>query len=133
MILRRSLVKILVGLLLLGYAVNLLLFSSANLTPGRPPILPITTDQPVADPVPQALILTAIVISFGMTAFAVSLVRQVYQVLGTDDTNELRCTDLACEFPPKEETSPDEELSAMTEAPAGISASGSAGPSGASL
>lgn len=99
MVLRRSLVKILVGLLLLGYAVNLLLFSSVGLIPGQPPILPRNPDQPVADPVPQALILTAIVISFGLTAFAVGLVRQVYQVLGTDDTNELHCTDLACELP----------------------------------
>lgn len=99
MVLRRSLVKILVGLLLLGYAVNLLLFSSVGLIPGHPPILPRDPAQPVADPVPQALILTAIVISFGLTAFAVGLVRQVYQVLGTDDTNELQCTDLACELP----------------------------------
>ena len=99
MILRRSLTKILVGLLLLGYAVNLLLFNSAALTPGSPPILSLPETVPVADPVPQALILTAIVISFGITAFAVGLVRQVYHVLGTDDTDALHCTDLACDYP----------------------------------
>jgi multicomponent Na+:H+ antiporter subunit C len=100
MILRRSLVKILIGLLLLSYAVNLLLFNSASLVPGRPPIIPAGQDLPPvghADPVPQALILTAIVISFGVTAFAIVLIRKAYQVTGTDDLNEMRCTDIPCE------------------------------------
>ena len=75
MILRRSLVKILVGLILLGYAVNLLLFNTANLIPGRPPLIglgQLGAPEVYADPVPQALILTAIVISFGITAFIVA-------------------------------------------------------------
>lgn len=100
MILRRSLVKILVGLALLSYAVNLLLFNSAPLLPARPPLLPPGNGTPpevYADPLPQALILTAIVISFGVTAFAVVLMRQVYGTLGTDDLNEMRCTDVPCE------------------------------------
>jgi len=97
MMLRRSLVKILVGLLLLSYAVNLLFFSSGTLTPGLPPILPsdggLGLAGSYADPVPQALILTAIVISFGLTAFAVVLLRQTYQTIGVDDLDELRNTD----------------------------------------
>lgn len=100
MMLRRSLVKILVGLLLLGYAVNLLLFNSARLIPALPPLVPEGSSLPppvYADPVPQALILTAIVISFGLIAFAVVLMRQVYGILGTDDLNEMRCTDIPCE------------------------------------
>ncbi len=100
MILRRSLVKILVGLLLLSYAVNLLLFNSADLIPARPPLLAAGSQQPptlYADPVPQALILTAIVISFGITAFAVVLMRQVYSTLNTDDLYEMRCTDVPCQ------------------------------------
>ncbi len=111
MILRRSLVKILIGLLLLGYAVNLLLFNSAELLPARPPLVVAGSTLPpfmYADPVPQALILTAIVISFGLTAFAVVLVRQVYLVSGKDDLNEMRSTDL-----PREEhelASEEEEL-----------------------
>lgn len=99
MILRRSLMKILVGLLLLSYAVNLLLFNSADLIPANPPLLAAGSQQPptvYADPVPQALILTAIVISFGLTAFAVVLMRQVYSTLGTDDLYEMRCTDVPC-------------------------------------
>lgn len=99
MMLRRSLVKILVGLLLLGYAVNLLLFDSAPLIPARPPLVLEGSQLPpliYADPVPQALILTAIVISFSLIAFAVVLMRQVYGILGTDDLNEMRCTDIPC-------------------------------------
>ena len=99
MVLRRSLIKILVGLLLLGYAVNLLLFDSARLIPGKPPLIPLGSlevTSVIADPVPQALILTAIVISFGVTSFAIVLIRQVYQVVGSDDLNEIRCTDLPC-------------------------------------
>ncbi len=108
MVLRRSIIKILIGLLLLGYAVNLLLFGSARLVPAEPPlILPdsAVVVGEVADPVPQALILTAIVISFGVTAFAIVLIRQVYQEVGSDDLNEIRCTDLPCvegEIPPDE-------------------------------
>ena len=101
MMLRRSLVKILVGLLLLSHAVNLLIFASGRLTPGRPPILSSTGGTPdpahLADPVPQALILTAIVISFGLTAFAIVLLRQAYQATGIDDLDELRSTDALSE------------------------------------
>ncbi|MBP7228071.1 MAG: Na+/H+ antiporter subunit C [Longilinea sp.] len=99
MVLRRSLLKILIGLLLLGYAVNLLLFNSAVLVPGRPPLIPAGQDQPpavYADPLAQALILTAIVISFGVTAFVVVLFRKAYAVVDSDDLNDMRCTDLPC-------------------------------------
>lgn len=97
MVLRRSLVKILIGLLLLGYAGNLLLFDSANLVAGKPPLIPVGETRLLstyADPVPQALILTAIVISFGVTAFSIVLMRQVYKTVGSDDMNEIRNTDL---------------------------------------
>lgn len=99
MILRRSLVKVLVGILLLGYAANLLLFNSAPLTRGAPPLIDSTGAIPsvYADPVPQALILTAIVISFGVTAFAVVLIRRAYAVTGTGDLDNMHCTDIPCE------------------------------------
>jgi multicomponent Na+:H+ antiporter subunit C len=48
---------------------------------------------PVADPLPQALILTAIVISFGVLAFALALVHRTHQSIGTDDLDEMRSTD----------------------------------------
>lgn len=99
LILRRSLVKVLVGILLLGYAANLLLFNSAPLTPAAPPLISSNGNQPViyADPVPQALILTAIVISFSVTAFAVVLIRKVYAVTGSGDLEKIHCTDIPCE------------------------------------
>ena len=48
----------------------------------------------IADPLPQALILTAIVIGFGALAFAVVLVKRVYQTVGTDDIDVMHTTDL---------------------------------------
>jgi multicomponent Na+:H+ antiporter subunit C len=106
MLLKRSLVKVLVGIMLLSYAVNLLIFTSARMVPGRPPLIPVGLNAPAnvpADPVPQALILTAIVISFGVTAFGIILIRQAYQVIGSDDLNDMRCTDLPCASQPDDE------------------------------
>lgn len=102
MMLRRNLVKILIGLLLLGHAANLFVFTLGRLVRGKPPLIPggeASLMPPYADPVPQALILTAIVISFGVTAFAVILLRQAYLSLGTEDLNQLRTTDMAIEDP----------------------------------
>ncbi|HSM23325.1 MAG TPA: Na+/H+ antiporter subunit C [Anaerolineaceae bacterium] len=99
MILRRSLVKVLIGILLLSYAANLLLFNSAPLIRAAPPLIDQTNGVPTvyADPVPQALILTAIVISFGVTAFAVVLIRRAYAVTGTGDMDNMHCTDIPCD------------------------------------
>ncbi len=96
MLLRRSLVKMLIGLALLSHAVNLLIFTVGRLTPGRPPIIgPGAEDLawPYADPLPQALILTSIVISFGVTAFALALAYRTYRSTGTDDLDGLRGSD----------------------------------------
>ncbi len=69
------------GVALLTYAVNVFLFAAGRLTIGAPPIL--TEATTYADPLPQALVLTAIVISFGMTAVAVMVALGAY--LGSDD------------------------------------------------
>ncbi len=93
LILRRSLVKTIIGLALLGNATNLLIFTAAGLTPGQPAIVTEgekALTQPYADPVPQALILTAIVISFGVLAFGIVLIKRVYEAFGTDDPDSLR-------------------------------------------
>ena len=73
---------VIMGISLLTYAVNIFLFSSGRLTIGAPPILTdgVTT---YADPLPQALVLTAIVISFGMTAVIVVIGLGAY--LGSND------------------------------------------------
>jgi multicomponent Na+:H+ antiporter subunit C len=97
MILRRSMVKLLIGLSLLGHAANLLIFTAARLTRGRPPVVEIggtTLVAPYADPLPQALILTAIVIGLGLTAFTLALAYRVYTTIGSDDMDNIRSTDV---------------------------------------
>ena len=96
MMMRRSIVKLIAGLALLGYASNLLLFTVGRLTRAQPPIVPegaLPPPTPFADPVPQALILTAIVIGFGLQAFALVLVKRAYQAVGTDDLDKMQATD----------------------------------------
>lgn len=96
LILRRSIVKLIIGLLLLSQACNLLILTAAGLTRGNPPIIKeenIVAAASYADPLPQALILTAIVIGFGVVAFALVLLHRVYQVVGSDDLDEMRGTD----------------------------------------
>jgi multicomponent Na+:H+ antiporter subunit C len=96
MLLRRSLVKLLIGLALLGHAANLLIFTTAGLTRGRPPIIPVDlAESPgiFADTMPQALVLTAIVIGLGVIAFALALAFRVYTVIGSDDLDDMITTD----------------------------------------
>ncbi|MCS6772235.1 MAG: Na+/H+ antiporter subunit C [Kiritimatiellae bacterium] len=93
---RRNMVKFLIGLALLSHGANLLIFTAGGLTRGAPPLIPEhagTPTSPHADPLPQALILTAIVISFAVLAFALVLFLRAYQTTGTDDLNDLRSTD----------------------------------------
>ena len=92
MILRKSLVKLIIGLILLGNGVNLLIFLLGRITKGVPPIIPEELDSLgdiYADPVPQALILTAIVISFGLQSFAIVLIKRVYRIVNTDNLDRL--------------------------------------------
>jgi multicomponent Na+:H+ antiporter subunit C len=96
MILRRSLVKLIIGLILLGNGVNLLIFLLGRITKGAPPVIPDEASTLVgafADPLPQALILTAIVISFGLQSFAIVLIKRAYKVVKTDDLDEMNTTD----------------------------------------
>lgn len=82
LVLRLRTFPVIVGISLLTYAVNVFLFASGRLTVGAPPIL---TDAAThyTDPLPQALVLTAIVISFGMTAVIVMIALGAF--LGGDD------------------------------------------------
>jgi multicomponent Na+:H+ antiporter subunit C len=96
LMLRRSIVKLLIGLAVLTNAANLLIFTAAGMTRGRPPLMPPGQTQlspPYADPLPQAMILTAIVIGFGVLAFAVVLVHRVVQVVHSDDLDSMKATD----------------------------------------
>ncbi len=97
MMMRRSLAKVVIGLSLLSYAANLLIFTVNGVMRGRPPLVPegaVRPVEPFADPLPQALILTAIVIGFGVQAFALVLFKRAYQAAGTDDLDQIRSTEL---------------------------------------
>jgi multicomponent K+:H+ antiporter subunit C len=82
LVLRLRTFPVILGTSLLSYAVNVFLFASGRLVVNRPPIL---SDDAVgySDPLPQALVLTAIVISFGMTAVVVMIALGAY--LSSDD------------------------------------------------
>ncbi|OCJ11760.1 cation:proton antiporter [Rhizobium sp. AC27/96] len=86
-------IRIMLGIAILGNAVNLLLFTAGRITREVPPIIPqgqSTLDLAAANPLPQALILTAIVISFSFLAFLLVLTYRAYQDLKTDNTGEMR-------------------------------------------
>ena len=94
MMLRRSIVKLIIGLALFGHAANLLIFTVAGLTRAQPPILSnpdASTAASLADPLP--LILTAIVRGFGVQAFALVLIHRVVQTVGADDLDRMKTTD----------------------------------------
>lgn len=92
MILRRSMIKFIVGIILLSNATNLLVFLSSGIVPGKPPFLEQNMGE-VADPLPQALVLTAIVIGFGITVYTLALKYKFFEVTGTDDLDQLKKTD----------------------------------------
>lgn len=92
LVLRRGMVKMVLGLVLLSQALNLVILAAGGLVRGRVPIIAgdaAALVEPYPDPLPQALILTAIVISFGVLAFALVLVHQARRVTGTDDSDAL--------------------------------------------
>lgn len=96
MMMRRSFVKLVIGLSLLGYASSLLIFTVNGVTRGAPPLVPEGATRPteaIADPLPQALILTAIVIGFGVQAFALVLFKRTYQSTNTDDLDGIQLTE----------------------------------------
>jgi len=80
---------VVVGLTLLSYAVNLFLFSTGGLTTNGAAVIKDGISY-YADPLPQALVLTAIVIGFAMTAFSVILAMRVRGDLGSDQVNDQR-------------------------------------------
>ena len=88
-----ALVRVLLGIVLLGNGVNLLIFVAGRLTRATPPIIPggqETITAAFANPLPQALILTAIVIGFAMFAFFAVLVFRAYQELDADHSERMR-------------------------------------------
>ncbi len=83
LLLRARTFPVVLGLSLLGYAINVFLFASGRLLAGSAPLVEQGLAQ-LPDPLPQALVLTAIVIGFGMTAFLVVLALRALRDLGDD-------------------------------------------------
>lgn len=88
LMLQRSLMRIVLGFILLGHGTNLLLLVAGG-TPGRPPVLDGKEDGAVvADSLPQAMALTSIVITFGLTAFLVALAYRSWRLSGHDEVRD---------------------------------------------
>lgn len=93
LVLARDLFRCIVGLAVLGSAVNLIVFAAGRFGPMQPPIITAGAKQLVggaANPLPQALVLTAIVISFALLCFSLVLGARLRQQIGDDDTDQLR-------------------------------------------
>ncbi len=87
LILRPRSFQVVIGLSLLSYAINLFIYSMGRLKVDAPPIVgrgPVTDPSPYSDPLPQALVLTAIVISFAMTALLLVVLLASRGLTGTD-------------------------------------------------
>ncbi|MFO7686315.1 MAG: Na+/H+ antiporter subunit C [Desulfobacterales bacterium] len=93
LMLARNLIRFIFGLVLVSNAVNLLIFTVGRLSSSHPPLIPdaaTVTAEPVANALPQALVLTAIVIGFALLAFIFVLFYRAYQEIGTADTELMR-------------------------------------------
>ena len=96
LMLRRNIVKLIFGLALISHGANLLLFTLSRSTENNPVFIPLDISaansislEELADPILQALILTAIVIGFGVQAFVVVLIKRTYQAAGADDLDKM--------------------------------------------
>jgi multicomponent K+:H+ antiporter subunit C len=92
LLLRARTFAVILGLTLLSYAVNLFIFSSGRLIEDAPPLIDAAAEG-MADPLPQALVLTAIVIAFGMTAYVVALALRTRGTTGSDHVDARKATD----------------------------------------
>lgn len=93
LMLERHILRLLFGLILLSSAVNIAIFTAGRLTPGLPPLIEANSVLPpegTANPLPQALILTAIVIGFGLLVFALMLFYRACSEAGSADVDAMR-------------------------------------------
>lgn len=96
LLLRRDVVRMVIGLVVLSNACNLAFFTIGGLTRAESAVIPAGLDAPegvFANPLPQALVLTAIVIGFGLLAFSLVLIYRGYQELGTLDVDHMRAAE----------------------------------------
>jgi multicomponent Na+:H+ antiporter subunit C len=92
LMMRRNPVKLIIGLALLSQGANLLIFAAAGLVRAKPPLIELESAVPtgeIADPLPQALILTAIVIGFAVQAFLLTMLVVTWRRTRSLDVNDL--------------------------------------------
>ncbi len=93
LMLARNFLRFLFGLILLSNAANLVIFAAGRMTAGAPALVPEGASVPdgvIGNALPQALVLTAIVIGFGLLAFTLALTFEAYRRLRTLDSDEMR-------------------------------------------
>ncbi|GAA2272784.1 hypothetical protein GCM10009853_028230 [Glycomyces scopariae] len=86
LLLERTLTRIIIGVVLIGNGVNVLILMGGAF--GTPPIVGGGPDEDMSDPLPQAMILTAIVITLGITAFLLAMAYRSWQLLGHDEVQD---------------------------------------------
>ncbi|QOY36817.1 Na(+)/H(+) antiporter subunit C [Anaerobacillus isosaccharinicus] len=89
LVLTKSLLRIILGTSIIGHAIHLLILTMGGLKTGGPPLLGLENTS-YTDALPQALVLTSIVINFAVTGLFLVLAYRSYQVLGTDNMDQLR-------------------------------------------
>lgn len=97
MLLRRNLVRVVIGIALVSNGANLVIFSAGELVAGSPPLVAAGAKSlgvDAADPLPQAFVLTAIVITFALQAFALALAYAAYERTDTSDPQTLTVLDV---------------------------------------
>ena len=87
LLLERSLTRVIIGLVLVGNGVNVL-FLIAGGAAGGAPIVGATRPEDMSDPLPQAMVLTAIVITLGMTAFLLAMAYRSWQLNRHDEVQD---------------------------------------------
>lgn len=87
LMLERSLTRVIVGVVLLSNGINLL-FMIAGGRAGGPPIVGVTPEEEMSDPLPQAMVLTAIVITLGISAFLAALAYRSWQLNRHDEVQD---------------------------------------------
>ncbi len=95
MVLRRSILKFIIGIIFMSNATNLLVFLASGIVAGKPAFVDdaVKNADTIADPLPQALVLTAVVIGLGLVVFALALKLKFFETTGTDDLDQLKKTD----------------------------------------
>lgn len=95
MLLRRSILKFIIGIIFLSNATNLLVFLAAGLVPGKPAFIDPSGTVPggLSDPLPQALVLTAVVIGLGIVVYLLAVKYRLFSETQTDDLDQLKPTE----------------------------------------